>query len=101
MSNVAEESALSLAGPVSQLARRASAVVQNLRDSARAARAGERCPAGSAPRPRPGAPAATPVRQVRGRILRRRSTWDLTASGRFRKTGPAHPKSESGTAWTL
>ena len=42
MSNVAEESALSLAGPVSQLARRASAVVQNLRDSARAARSGER-----------------------------------------------------------
>lgn len=42
MSNVAEEPALSLAGPISQLARRASAVVQNLRDSARAARAGER-----------------------------------------------------------
>ena len=42
MSNVAEAAAPSLAGPVSQLARRASAVVENLRDSARAARAGER-----------------------------------------------------------
>ncbi|MCR5881226.1 hypothetical protein [Phenylobacterium sp. J367] len=42
MSNVAEAPALSLAGPVSQLARRASAVVENLRDSARAARSGER-----------------------------------------------------------
>ena len=42
MSNVAEVTANSLAGPVSQLARRASAVVQSLRDAARAARAGER-----------------------------------------------------------
>ena len=44
MSDVAEVSAPahSLAGPVSQLARRASAVVENLRDSARAARSGER-----------------------------------------------------------
>lgn len=43
MSNVAEAiSAQSLAGPVAQLARRASAVVENLRDAARAARANER-----------------------------------------------------------
>ena len=42
MSNISEASAPSLAGPVSQLARRASAVVENLRDAARAARSGER-----------------------------------------------------------
>ena len=42
MSNVAEASAPNLAGPVSQLARRASLVLQNLRDSARAARSGDR-----------------------------------------------------------
>jgi chromosome partitioning protein len=42
MSNVAEAQAPSLAGPVAQLARRASAVVANLRDSARAARSGAR-----------------------------------------------------------
>ncbi|HEX7758918.1 MAG TPA: AAA family ATPase [Caulobacteraceae bacterium] len=42
MSNVAEASSHALAGPISQLARRASAVVENLRDSARAARAGAR-----------------------------------------------------------
>ncbi len=42
MSNVAEARAPSLAGPVGQLARRASAVVANLRDSARAARSGAR-----------------------------------------------------------
>src|SRR6201996_2438496 len=44
MSDVAETAAAtaSLAGPVAQLARRASAVVENLRDAARAARANER-----------------------------------------------------------
>ena len=42
MSHVAEAPSASLAGPVSQLARRASAVVENLRDAARAARAGDR-----------------------------------------------------------
>ena len=42
MSSVPEASTPSLAGPVSQLARRASAVVENLRDSARAARSSER-----------------------------------------------------------
>jgi chromosome partitioning protein len=42
MSNVADAQVTSLAGPVAQLARRASAVVANLRDQARAARSGER-----------------------------------------------------------
>src|SRR5829696_8789092 len=42
MSNVAEAQAPSLAGSVAQLARRASAVVANLRDDARAARSGAR-----------------------------------------------------------
>jgi chromosome partitioning protein len=42
MSNVAEAQAPSLAGSVAQLARRASAVVANLRDNARAARSGAR-----------------------------------------------------------
>jgi chromosome partitioning protein len=42
MSNLAEAHVTSLAGPVAQLARRASAVVANLRDQARAARSGER-----------------------------------------------------------
>jgi chromosome partitioning protein len=42
MSNLAEAQVTSLAGPVAQLARRASAVVANLRDQARAARSGER-----------------------------------------------------------
>jgi chromosome partitioning protein len=42
MSNVAEAVPHSLAGPVAQLARRASAVIENLRDSARAARSGAR-----------------------------------------------------------
>lgn len=40
MSNVAEVQVTSLAGPVAQLARRASAVVASLRDAARAARSG-------------------------------------------------------------
>jgi chromosome partitioning protein len=42
MSNLSEAQVTSLAGPVAQLARRASAVVANLRDQARAARSGER-----------------------------------------------------------
>lgn len=42
MSNLAEAQVLSLAGPVAQLARRASAVVANLRDNVRAARSGAR-----------------------------------------------------------
>ena len=42
MSDLAEVQAASLAGPVSQLARRASAVVANLRDNVRAARSSER-----------------------------------------------------------
>lgn len=42
MTNAAEALAPSLAGPVAQLARRSSAVVENLRDSARAARSGQR-----------------------------------------------------------
>jgi chromosome partitioning protein len=42
MTNAAEAVVPSLAGPVAQLARRASAVVENLRDSARAARSGDR-----------------------------------------------------------
>jgi chromosome partitioning protein len=42
MTDVAEAPSATLAGPVSQLARRASAVVANLRDNARAARAGAR-----------------------------------------------------------
>jgi len=42
MSNLAEASPTSLAGPVAQLARRASMVVENLRNAARAARSGER-----------------------------------------------------------
>lgn len=42
MSNLAEAQVTSLAGPVAQLARRASAVVANLRDTARAARSGAR-----------------------------------------------------------
>jgi chromosome partitioning protein len=42
MTNAAEAIAPSLAGPVAQLARRASTVLENLRDSARAARSGER-----------------------------------------------------------
>jgi chromosome partitioning protein len=40
--NLAETPAASLAGPVAQLARRATAVVSNLRDAARAARSGAR-----------------------------------------------------------
>jgi chromosome partitioning protein len=40
MSNAAEAQVSSLAGPVAQLARRASAVVASLRDAARAARSG-------------------------------------------------------------
>lgn len=42
MSNLAEAHPPSLAGPVAQLARRASAVVANLREAARAARSGDR-----------------------------------------------------------
>jgi chromosome partitioning protein len=42
MSNAAEDIAPGLAGPVAQLARRSSAVIENLRDSARAARSGQR-----------------------------------------------------------
>ena len=42
MSDVAEPEVTSLAGPVAQLARRASAVVASLRDQARAARSGEK-----------------------------------------------------------
>jgi chromosome partitioning protein len=42
MANVAAAQAPSLAAPVAQLARRASAVVANLRDAARAARSGAR-----------------------------------------------------------
>ena len=42
MSDLAEGQAASLAGPVSQLARRASAVVANLRDNVREARSSER-----------------------------------------------------------
>lgn len=42
MANVAEAQAPPLAAPVAQLARRASAVVANLRDAARAARSGSR-----------------------------------------------------------
>lgn len=42
MTDAAEAFAPSLAGPVAQLARRTSAVVENLRNSARAARSGER-----------------------------------------------------------
>ena len=42
MTDVAEASSATLAGPVAQLARRASAVVASLRDNARAARAGAR-----------------------------------------------------------
>ncbi|MGA0608442.1 AAA family ATPase [Phenylobacterium sp. VNQ135] len=42
MSNLAEIHASPLAGPVAQLARRASSVVSNLRDAARAARSGAR-----------------------------------------------------------
>ena len=42
MSDVAEPEVTSLAGPIAQLARRASAVVASLRDQARAARSGEK-----------------------------------------------------------
>lgn len=42
MSDAAETLAPSLAGPVAQLARRASAVVENLRSAARASRVGDR-----------------------------------------------------------
>lgn len=42
MSNLAEVPAPSLAGPIAQAARRAAAVVGNLRDAARAARSGAR-----------------------------------------------------------
>ena len=42
MSNIEALQPTSLAGPVAQLARRASSVVSNLRDAARAARSGER-----------------------------------------------------------
>jgi chromosome partitioning protein len=42
MSDVAEVQSSTLAGPVAQLARRASAVVANLRDNVRAARSSER-----------------------------------------------------------